>query len=279
MSKNIEISGNSTGKNGLEKLTLFPGEYHASRHLLQEKEKEKKMIAGSGRKLLELSGRLGRPSYFLKTLLESSAWTMAGHLKGYCLHWKMKSITISSGIQEKKKSSRLLFQLAVSVPGTGEIEYGLLPTTNAQKCKMLSTPTATEWKTDVNDKGEYATRCLKSGFQNHLAFQVKMFPTPQARDYRGMSIKRDRLPDRVAGQLNPTWVEWLMGFPIGWLDLECNNPKRFDISIEPNIPRIAKGIKNRVDRLKSLGNAIVPQVAFEIFKVIKKTKKQKSWKR
>jgi hypothetical protein len=22
------------------------------------------------------------------------------------------------------------------------------------------------------------------------------------------------------GSLNPTWVEWLMGFPIGWTDLE-----------------------------------------------------------
>jgi len=22
------------------------------------------------------------------------------------------------------------------------------------------------------------------------------------------------------GMLNPTWVEWLMGFPIGWTDLE-----------------------------------------------------------
>lgn len=24
----------------------------------------------------------------------------------------------------------------------------------------------------------------------------------------------------VSGQLNPPWVEWLMGFPIGWTDLE-----------------------------------------------------------
>jgi DNA (cytosine-5)-methyltransferase 1 len=34
------------------------------------------------------------------------------------------------------------------------------------------------------------------------------------------------------------------------------------------IPRVAIGIKDRVNRLKGLGNAIVPQVAFEIFKAI-----------
>ena len=26
----------------------------------------------------------------------------------------------------------------------------------------------------------------------------------------------------VAGQLNPTWVEWLQGFPIGWTDLNAS---------------------------------------------------------
>lgn len=28
------------------------------------------------------------------------------------------------------------------------------------------------------------------------------------------------LPSQVGGQLNPPWVEWLMGWPIGWTDLE-----------------------------------------------------------
>ncbi len=37
---------------------------------------------------------------------------------------------------------------------------------------------------------------------------------------------------------------------------------------EPNIPRVAHGIKNRVNRLKGLGNAIVPAVAVEIMKAI-----------
>jgi hypothetical protein len=26
--------------------------------------------------------------------------------------------------------------------------------------------------------------------------------------------------ETVTGKINPAWVEWLMGFPIGWTDLE-----------------------------------------------------------
>jgi hypothetical protein len=28
------------------------------------------------------------------------------------------------------------------------------------------------------------------------------------------------LPDVVGGTPNPEWLEWLMGFPIGWTELE-----------------------------------------------------------
>jgi hypothetical protein len=46
--------------------------------------------------------------------------------------------------------------------------------------------------------------------------------TPKARDWKAHGGNRHSmdLPGEVGGSLNPTWVEWLMGWPLGWTDLK-----------------------------------------------------------
>lgn len=68
-----------------------------------------------------------------------------------------------------------------------------------------------------------------TGFTNQpsLPNQVRMFPTPRAQSATGPSqtATRQGAPDLqtvAGGQLNPTWVEWLMGFPLGWTDLNAS---------------------------------------------------------
>ena len=61
----------------------------------------------------------------------------------------------------------------------------------------------------------------------HLATAVRYWLAPTSRDWRsGKSSQEtmDRnarpLRETIGGQLNPTWVEWLMGWPIGWTELK-----------------------------------------------------------
>ena len=35
------------------------------------------------------------------------------------------------------------------------------------------------------------------------------------------------LPVAAGGKLNPTWVEWLMGWPLGWTDLQPLETAKF----------------------------------------------------
>jgi hypothetical protein len=73
---------------------------------------------------------------------------------------------------------------------------------------------------------------------------AQMFPTPVASDatkWNNMTAAERiaknqsvRLPNaistpeaRVGGQLNPNWVEWLMGWPIGWTASEPLETGRF----------------------------------------------------
>lgn len=88
-------------------------------------------------------------------------------------------------------------------------------------------------------------------------------------------------PDVPRGQLNPDWVELLMGWPQGWTNTDPMSRSEFDAwtdgfclhldgegprtwgdgSWEAGVARIGTDIPNRVSRLKAIGNGQVPLCA------------------
>lgn len=71
--------------------------------------------------------------------------------------------------------------------------------------------------------------------QPMLSSEVKLWPTPRASEWKGTGplgskshnhrLEKGYLDatvqerGQVSGSLNPAWVEWLMGYPEGWTDL------------------------------------------------------------
>ena len=61
------------------------------------------------------------------------------------------------------------------------------------------------------------------------------WPTPQAQDAKNVNqtksayqtLPKTMLKREGSGRLNPPWVEWLMGWPIGWTDLKPLETDRF----------------------------------------------------
>ena len=124
------------------------------------------------------------------------------------------------------------------------------------------------WRTpDAYPRGgpQDAEKRKKGGHSVNLQDQV--WSTPTATERSGINPHTGSgagLSKEVGGQLNPDWVEWLMGIPIGWTSLEPLPEGAWGEGgwwdEEPDIPRVGTGIPNRVARLKAIGNGIVPAV-------------------
>lgn len=96
------------------------------------------------------------------------------------------------------------------------------------ECLSWPTPRATEWK---DARPSHKSRAKGKKYEG-LSGKVKMWPTPNSWDGKRGPMKKETaetaghqisLNTAVgSGQLNPTWVEWLMGFHLGWTDLSAS---------------------------------------------------------
>lgn len=104
---------------------------------------------------------------------------------------------------------------------TGEIDGGYLPTPVARD----------DGKTPEAHLAMKAR--MKGGPRKKITslnVWVKMWPTPKATDFKGAHSPGKNgskgqylcgaVGTKAGGQLSPMWVEWLMGYPAGWTELE-----------------------------------------------------------
>ena len=236
-----------------EQLTLFPEVSRASLSALPGSERARMMTVTSGRKCAELYGNYGPLGSLVRMCLESSIW----HSTRCLLTWKTKATPLN----------RLLFRLAVSTHHTSEKECVFWPTpsTGAALCggtgnfqllkRMCEKGMITEEERrqlSQGNGGKTNPELLEWLMGYKKAF-TQLIPTPRACDYKGSATNRfigggvlQTSACRAAGS-HSAWDYW---------------------PDEPGVGRVVDGIPNRVDRIRSLGNAVVPQQFYIFFKLI-----------
>jgi DNA (cytosine-5)-methyltransferase 1 len=111
---------------------------------------------------------------------------------------------------------------------------------------------------EQSDLVAYATSELRNGTMRSRNGRIG--PTDCGEDVA--NANKPRLQGRISGELQECSDE-----RIAWTsDSRPGGPAAWPV--EPNVGRVANGIPNRTHRLKGLGNAIVPQVAYQIIKTI-----------
>lgn len=130
----------------------------------------------------------------------------------------------------------IVYQLPALVRYTRETESSSLPT--PQESDYRNKPTSKSWKAKGGINWSLGNPEIRQMWPTPLASETeknptggltravwKAFPTPISGDWKGQK-RKDGTSGMLSGvqvtgggQLNPTWVEWLMGFPLGWTEL------------------------------------------------------------
>jgi hypothetical protein len=163
-------------------------------------------VAGpvSGRNITGSSEKSDPVGSLLRTCLLSDIEARTG----YCPTWK----------QQATPSGRSWWVLSMPGRTIGGNGPGLWPTPT----RNSGGRTLTNGMNISHGKG------MRWGIQ--LEQCVRLYPTSQAQDskhgaptaWERIHRKQSHLHSVVNGRLNPTWVEWLMGFPLGWTDLDAS---------------------------------------------------------
>ena len=226
---------------GEELLTSYLAGFHAKTSQLQEKVSESKESEAQ-------CGEKWRGS-FTRYDPDTSSWkthqcSLLGDLESFLETWPQWGLMRNGECWEQTT-------LEQTIRGTG---FGFVPngvdnfhtpnttgldggsnSRRALKKRLQNWPTPNAWAGKRGPRSE--ENLLNKKHQINLITAVKqaerekLLPTPNARDWKdgktsgnrkspGLGVVAHQLDTQTGGQLNPTWVEWLMGWPLGWSELK-----------------------------------------------------------
>jgi hypothetical protein len=160
--------------------------------------------------------------------------------------WKTPQCSL---LGEEQESLEILPRWGMTVNGLLWEQPMLERRTNETECGLWASPNARDWKDTGASQGNRKSPNLGTQvhWPTHQASDWKnksysrdftlgnpkyIWPTPRTKGMCGGSGSWDLLNKNTTveearlmgagngGKLNPTWVEWLMGWPLGWTDLK-----------------------------------------------------------
>ena len=196
-----------TESRGEELLTLYLEDFHARTYPLQEKETV----------LTENAQECGEKWHGLLARFDQDS-----HL------WRTVQCSL---LEDLNESLQTLPQWGMTVGGELYLQPTLVQNINENESGLSLVPTPTSSTGGANHNSP-STLAGKRYTMNLAGFAQKyqsrnMWGTPKAQDSRHALRDRGKgnLGEQVSGlhnggKLNPTWTEWLMGWPLGWTDLK-----------------------------------------------------------
>ena len=165
----------------------------------------------------------------------------------------------------------------------------------SQVVQMWPTPTTRDWRSGAASEDTHAKNSRPLNKVVVREEKRMQWPTPTTitdsggaalckwggSGARQMMRNNGVSEQELNGALNPDWVEWLIGWPVGWTSLEPLPQSAVDDWLsetvnrewwqhEHDLPRVAKGVPNRTHRLKAIGNGQVSVVAAMAWMILTK---------
>lgn len=211
-SQSLETSKNLTDDRGEEQLTLFAEDSHVKTSPLRVKEQELPAhVLDSGKSMRDLLEKFGLDLFLPKT--------------HHC--FELGGLELSSKIWPRwgMMQDGECWELGTLVRRIKETECGYWPTPCTRDYKGARGMAAQRRKGNPLDTIPNAVAYGGTQTQQN-------WPTPTQSEWkgRGPNSKQQGLTNQVpctGAQLNPSWVEWLMGWPIGWTELKPLETDKF----------------------------------------------------